>query len=135
MLFNIAFFVIVLILLCCPSQRSTKELKQHSLVQIRVMLGIFAVLGINWVFGFLAILVDLLWAWYPFIILNSNQAVLIAIGFLGTKRILKLYYSLFNCKELMKSKIYSDKSKSTKMIGMEGLDSVDKSIHAARDSS
>ena len=135
MLFNIAFFVIVLILLCSASRRSTKELKQHRLVQIRVMLGVFAVLGINWVFGFLAILVDLSWAWYPFIILNSNQAVLIAIGFLGTKRILKLYYSLFKCKELMKSKVYSDKSKSTKMIEMEELDIVDKSIHAARDSS
>ena len=97
---NIIFFFVVIVLLCIASRSSTKERKhqQHS-VQVRVSSGIFAVLGLTWVFGFIALLSNQSWAWYPFIILNSNQAVMIAICFLATKKIFLLYIDLlFKCK-------------------------------------
>ena len=98
MLFNIIIFVIVVVLICIASRRSITDLKQHRLVQIRVILCIFAVLGITWLFGFLALLSNLSWPWYMFIILNSNHSVVIAAAFLGTKKIFRLYCSVLKCK-------------------------------------
>ena len=114
-LLNISFFVMVVVLLCAASRRATKEIKQNRSIQIRVILGTFAVLGITWVFGFLALLSDLSWAWYPFIIFSSCQALIIAFVFLVTKQILKLYISLLKCGTL-KKKLNFEKSKTTKSI-------------------
>ena len=123
-LLNISFFVMVVVLLCAASRRATKEIKQNRSIQIRVILGTFAVLGITWVFGFLALLSDLSWAWYPFIILNSCQAVIIAFVFLATQKILRLYCSLLKCEEL-KRKLYSEEYKTTKsIITMEPIESI-----------
>ena len=72
-------------------------------------MSIFAVLGITWIFGFIALLANQLWPWYPFIILNSTQALIISIMFLGTKKIILRYYSFFCC-GFKKGKIYSTKS-------------------------
>lgn len=95
---NFILFFAVVFLICVASHKSTKEIrKRQTSAEIRVVLGIFMVLGLTWVFGFIALLSDQTWAWYPFIILNSNQPVLIAICFLSTKKILLRYKSLFKC--------------------------------------
>lgn len=103
----VLFFMVVLLICVASSNSSTKKIRQRQTsAEIRVVLGIFMVLGLTWVFGFIALLsTDQTWAWYPFIILNSNQPVLIAICFLSTKKILLRYKLLFmrisikNCKK------------------------------------
>ena len=52
------------------------------------------------VFGFLALIGELSWAWYLFIILNSSQALWIAATFLLTKKVINLYISGFNSHKL-----------------------------------
>ena len=123
-LLNICFFVIVTVIICIMARTSTKELRdQQRTVHVRVVLGIFSTLGLTWAFGFIALLSNLSWAWYPFIILNSNQAVLIAVGFLATKKIVLLYISFFTCKQDKDINSLS-KAKSTKMESMGSLDKI-----------
>ena len=100
-LLNCIFFVVVVILICIASQTSVKDLKR---THVRVILGIFAVLGITWLLGLIAIFSTKTWAWYPFIVINSNQAVIIAIAFLATKKILLLYWSAISCNWFKSSK-------------------------------
>ena len=97
--FNCIFFVAVVVLICIASQTSVKDLKRN---HVRVVLGIFAVLGVTWMLGLMAILSTKPWAWYPFTIVNTNQAIVIAITFLATKKILLLYWSVISCKRSIK---------------------------------
>ena len=107
-LLNIFLFVTVVILFCVASPDS-KNVKSQRSTQIRIVMAIFAVLGITWIFGFIALLANLSWPWYPFIILNSTQALIISIMFLGTKKIILRYYSFFCC-GFKKGKIQPTKS-------------------------
>ena len=95
-LLNIFLFVTAVILICAASSDS-KNVKSQRSTQIRIVMAIFTVLGITWIFGFIALLANQSWAWYPFIILNSTQALIISIMFLGTKKIILRYYSFFCC--------------------------------------
>ena len=74
--------------------------KSENLRYFRVIIALFTVMGLTWLFGFLALIGELNLAWYPFIILNSSQALWIAATFLLTKKIIKLYISLFECRKL-----------------------------------
>ena len=112
LLFNAVAFVTSFVLLC-KAAGSIRSVKKH----VRIIIALFTVMGLTWLFGVIALIPEFSWAWYPFIILNSTQAMWIAVMFLLTKKIIKLYISLFNCKRLtdtvQKTKI---KSKvSTKM--------------------
>ena len=112
LLFNVAAFATSFVLLC-KAAGSMRSVKKH----VRIIVALFTAMGLTWLFGVIALIPELSWAWYPFIILNSTQAMWIAVMFLLTKKIIKLYISLFNCKRLtdavQKTKI---KSKvSTKM--------------------
>ena len=111
-LLNIFLFVTVVILICAASPDS-KNVKSQRSTEIRIVMAIFTVLGITWIFGFIALLTNLSWAWYPFIILNSTQALIISIMFLGTKKIILRYYSFFCC-GFKKGKIQSIKSTQDK---------------------
>ena len=51
--------------------------------------------NIMWVFGFVALLIGMEWAWYPFEILLNCQGFVIFLGFFGTKKVLKLYTTTF----------------------------------------
>ena len=95
-LLNIFLFVTAVILICAASPDS-KYVKSQRSRQIRIITAIFTVLGITWIFGFIALLANQSWAWYPFIILNSTQALLVSIMFVGTKKIILRYYSFFCC--------------------------------------
>lgn len=97
-LFNTIMFFFIVSLICVTSRNTTKEIQaKQRAAHIRVVLGVFVVLGITWVFGFVILLFNQPWTWYPFVILNNNQAVLIAICFLATKKIILKYWSLFKC--------------------------------------
>ena len=88
---NAINFLISVALICMATDRK----KDISKVHARVILAIFVTLGITWTFGFIANISDLSWAWYPFVLLNSIQSLFIAIAFLATKKIFKLYSEAF----------------------------------------
>ena len=129
---NISFFVAIAVLIFkagCTIR--SKEIEQHRSLQMRIVLGIFSVLGLAWVLAFFALLSGQFWAWYPFIIINSNQAVFVAIGFIATKKIAYLYISLFKFKSSAVKNVNSSpsKHKSTRprprVIEMESMESLD----------
>ena len=99
LLFNSAAFITVVILLCKSAQ--SNQTKGKSIAKywkyIRISGALFAVSGVSWVFGLFALIPVLHWAWYPFIIFSASQALWIAVTFLLTKKIIKLYISLITC--------------------------------------
>ncbi|MCG8622573.1 MAG: Mth family G-protein coupled receptor [Proteobacteria bacterium] len=50
-------------------------------------------------FGFIALLPQLSWAWIPYIIFTSTQGLIIFMAFLYSKRVALLYRSLLFCKK------------------------------------
>lgn len=92
-LFNTIFFVVSVSLLCKASNTSVKSIRSTQGRNIRVIIAAFVTTGITWLFGILAIF-NQTWAWYPFIAFNSSQAMLIALAFLLTRRVLQLYRTL-----------------------------------------
>ena len=113
LLFNGAAFITVVVLLCKSAQ--SNQTKGKSIAKywkhIRISGALFAVLGVSWVLGLFALLPVLKWAWYPFIIFSASQALWIALTFLLTEKIIKLYISLITCdKQLSKASTQSKKT-------------------------
>lgn len=89
---NIVLFCTVIGLICIASKSSAADLRsKHNVARIRVTIGIFSVLGMTWVFGFISLLAQNSWAWYVFAVFNSIQPVIIAVSFLATRKIALLY--------------------------------------------
>ena len=110
LLFNVVAFVTLFVLLC---KATNKERSLQSFLKyFRIVGALFTAMGLTWLFGLIALIPGQSWAWYPFIILNSTQAMWIAVWFLLTKKIIKLYISLFNCKGL--TVLYSTKKTTIK---------------------
>ena len=97
LLFNAAAFIASSVLLCKAafSEQRSGSKNGANLRYFRVIVALFSVMGLTWLFGFLALIGQMSWAWYPFIILNSSQAMWIAATFLLTKKIIKLYCHKF----------------------------------------
>ena len=96
LLFNAVAFVTVIILLCkAAGMQNGKESLTSYWKHIRISGALFTTMGITWVFGLIALVPAFSWAWYPFIVFSSSQALWIAIAFLLTTKIVKLYISLF----------------------------------------
>ena len=96
LIYNTTLFVLITIYLC-KSARSHSKLnvdKKGNVSFLRLNVAVFSVSGISWFFGFLALLPGLLWAWIPYIILNSTQGFVIFLLFLCTKRVARLYIAL-----------------------------------------
>ena len=110
LLFNAVAFVTLFVLLCKATKKERSI--QSFLKYFRIVGALFTAMGLTWLFGLIALIPELRWAWYPFIILNSTQAMWIAVCFLLTKKIIKLYISLFNCKGLID--LYSTKKTTIK---------------------
>ena len=113
LLFNGAAFITVIVLLCKSAQ--SDQTKGKSIAKywkhIRISGALFTVLGVSWVFGLFALLPALRWVWYPFIIFSASQALWIAVTFLFTQKIIKLYISLITCnKQLSKTSTQSKKT-------------------------
>ena len=113
LLFNGAAFITVVVLLCKSAQ--SNQTKGKSIAKywkhIRISGALFTVLGVSWVLGLFALLPALRWAWYPFIIFSASQALWIALTFLLTEKIIKLYISLITCdKQLSKASTQSKKT-------------------------
>ena len=94
--FNTIMFAIVALFLiqAYRSQSRIKKMSKSNISYFRLTVAVFTISGITWGVGFIAILVRTPWLWYPFIILNSIQGLVIFLAFLCTKKVGKLYLSL-----------------------------------------
>ena len=96
--FNTIMFAIVAMFLI-QAYKSLKKMSKSNYLYFRLTVAVFAISGLTWGFGFVAILVGAAWPWYPFIILNSIQGFVIFLTFLCTQKIGKLYLTLLlKCK-------------------------------------
>ena len=116
LLFNVVAFATSFVLLC-KAAGSMRSVKKH----VRIIVALFTAMGLTWLFGVIALIPELSWAWYPFIILSSTQAMWIAVMFLLTKKIIKLYISLFNCKRLTDAVLQKTKIKSKVSTKMSNI--------------
>ena len=95
LLLNLIFFTVIVVLLCLAVRSQTRLDKDNkNTPYIRVVIAIFFVSGLTWGFGFLAILIGTAWSWYPYILLNSTQGLVIFLAFLCTKKVGGLYLSI-----------------------------------------
>ena len=93
MIFNMVLFIFSSVLLCRASRSQAELGKGRSISYRRVHFAVFSVAGLTWLFGLIAILSRNQWTWHTFVILNSMQGFIIFLGFLCTKKVLKLYIS------------------------------------------
>ena len=61
---------------------------------VRIYVVVVLTSGATWLFGFLALLVDSKWAWYPFIALNSLMGFALFMAFFFTRKVGFLYLRL-----------------------------------------
>ena len=111
--FNTCTFIAVIIVVACvrhhpivsSSPFHLKEYWKQLWKDVRFAFAVFTLTGLSWLFGFLALLSrDLSWAWYPFIIFNTTQALAISVAFLFTKKVFQFYRSAFKKHCLKKDK-------------------------------
>ena len=91
----IAFAVTTALL--CKGQRSQAKLQnqKNTSYYVRIYISVFSVTGLTWTFGFVAILAEVDWAWYLFIIFTTTQGFTICVAFLFTHKVASLYANYF----------------------------------------
>ena len=94
LIYNAVIFVIATVYLCASSISHSKINNNKKAPFLRLNVAIFSVSGVTWLFGFIALLPRLEWAWIPYAILNSAQGLIIFVAFLCTKRVALLYLNL-----------------------------------------
>ena len=110
---NLVLFVITTVLLCRAYKDQAKVDKSNIFTMTRVWLAVFTITGLTWIFGFVAILHELSWMWYLFVICNSTQGFSIFLTFIFTKKVLNLYKKLLRKKFKMEF-FFSRKIRTTR---------------------
>lgn len=85
------FSIAVLVMIRKKATNKAREIR-HLLQDCRIVFGIYSIMGVTWVFAFLALVGDVMsWAWYPFVILSTSQAATLSIAFLAKKDVFDFY--------------------------------------------
>ena len=115
LLFNLFSFIWIIANLCKSSAVKNNTGKRNQL-RVRLYVAVFSVMGLTWIFGFIAILARNTWAWYPFIILNSTQALVVTLSFSCTRKICGYYVELL-CGSVppLSSSVSGNKASSNKI--------------------
>ena len=92
---NLLMFLLTTFILCRVSRDQSKLQTSNKFTLIRVWLAVHSTTGLTWIFGFVAILDQLNWVWYPFVIFNSIQGLAMFLAFLFSRKTLRLYLDLF----------------------------------------
>ena len=92
--FNIISFIWIVFNLCKSTLQNRTGKKPQ--LNVRLYVAVFTVMGLTWIFGFIAILTRSSWAWYPFIVLNSTQALAVSFSFTCSKKIAGNYFGLLS---------------------------------------
>ena len=95
---NFVCFAISTIAICvCMKVQSTAS-------HLRVFVALSSLMGVTWLFGFVAISINNIIPWYFFIALNSTQGLFVSVMMLCKRRTYELFKSLFvNKKTMLKS--------------------------------
>ena len=88
-LLNFICFTISIVIICCS--RKGKNNVSH----LRMFIALSSLMGVTWLFGFVAISIDNTILWYIFIVLNSTQGLFVSVMMICKRRIYELYRSLF----------------------------------------
>lgn len=128
-LFNIFLFVMSAAMLCRANCSQRKLSKKNNISYFRVSFAVFSVSGSTWLFGFLALVSENEWAWYPFVIFNSTQGVMIFFAFICTRKVLKLYVALLTCKRETKSRSYNRSTFKSQISFQSSSSFINKSPH------
>lgn len=65
---------------------------RRAIRNFRVVMATLVVTSLTWGFGFIAILdPSLSWAWYPYLVLNTMQALFVALAYLCSVKVFQLY--------------------------------------------
>ena len=100
LLVNLTLLVVISVILIQAVGNHMNLKHSAPYAYLRVYAAVFFSSGATWVFGFVALVADRDWAWYPFIILNSVQGFLLFIAFMLTRKVAILYLFLFSCGRL-----------------------------------
>ena len=133
LLFNSVAFTITLVFICNAARSQAKLHKDKNIPYIRLTVAVFSISGLTWLFGLLAIFSSAAWTWYPFIVFNTLQGLLIFIVFLATKRVILFYRGLFRV-EHSKASVDGKRSKDTKHTPVN-IELEKASFHSERKSS
>ena len=94
--------------------RMSLDARRKRLIRdIRVIFAVFLISGLSWIFGALSLISQvepsLRWSDYVFIILEPSQMVFLAVIYICTKRVARLYCNLLCCQ---KNSTYSKSANS-----------------------
>ncbi|XP_064636488.1 uncharacterized protein LOC135493267 [Lineus longissimus] len=73
-----------------------------------------SVMGLTWIFGFLAAATNVKALWYVFIVFNTTQGILIGAGFSLNRRVLKMYSTEYSKSGSSRSVVRGDTLSSSK---------------------
>ena len=93
-------FGVVGVFLCMSCKTKTAQVDGKSVPYSRIVFALFFATNILWLLGFMAVLVNTDWSWYPFTILQSSQGFIIFLGFFCTRKVLNFYVSKFSLTKL-----------------------------------
>ena len=93
-LFNSIFFVLSVRSICVSKQESSKTLQTKNNCGILIYIKLSTVMGLTWVFGYVATLLKSNVVWYLFIIFNGLQGLFIFCSFVLNK---KVYRAIQQC--------------------------------------
>ena len=84
-------------------QKSLDVRRKKLIRDIRVIFAVFLISGLSWIFGAVSLISQvepsLRWSDYVFIILEPSQMVFLAIIYICTKRVARLYCNLLCCRK------------------------------------
>ena len=92
---NAIAFAVTTTLLCKAQRSQAKLQKQNNTSYVRIYISVFSVTGLTWTFGFVAILAEVDWAWYLFVIFTTTQGFTICVAFLFTQKVASFYANYF----------------------------------------
>lgn len=84
-LLNFVCFTISIVAVCCCAK--VKRIVPH----LRAFIALSSLMGVTWLFGFVAISIDSNMTWYIFVVLNSTQGLFVSVMMLCKRRIFELY--------------------------------------------
>lgn len=88
---NFVLFSVTVYRMCQSSRTSGKVLnQQHSKVEVLVCVKLSFIMGLTWVFAFLANFTQWIAMWYLFILFNTLQGAFLCFSFVCTKNVFRL---------------------------------------------
>jgi hypothetical protein len=74
------------------ASESAKMVAKQEKSRLSIYIKLASIMGLTWVFGFVASMTQVSPLWYMYIIFNTCQGLFICITFCGTKKVIKLLH-------------------------------------------